>query len=139
MKKLLCALLLINLFAIPAAAEDYDDEGNYTINLVCTKGPSYAIRMPKTINVANETSVLTFYVKGDLYGDQRLSIVFDKSTTLSNSKTSVPVTISQDKSSWSYSELSDEYVSSSVIITHTALSAGNWNGRLGVNISLQGA
>ena len=139
MKKLLCSLLILNLFAFAASAEDYDGEGTYTINLTCTKGPSYAIRMPKALNVADETTILTFYVKGDLYGDQRLNIVFDRNTTLSNNSSTVPVSISQAKSSWSHSELSDDYISSSVTITHTQLSAGNWNGRLGVTISLQGA
>ena len=79
-----------------------------------------------------------FYVKGDIYADQTLEVIFDTSAFISYNNRNIPVTVSQNKSSWTYSELSDSYVSSSVSISHQQLNAGTWFGYMNVAISLQG-
>jgi len=137
MKKIFLILMMLQLLMINICAEDYSEQGTYTIGLSVINPPTYSVKIPKSINVSDETTNMTFYVKGDIFADQKLNVIFDKSTTLSNGTSSVPVTITQDKESWSYGELSDAYLSSAINITHRKLSAGIWNGHLTVRISLQ--
>ena len=140
MKKILIySLLVLNLFFVRFSADEYNTDGNYQITLTCVNAPSYSVKIPRSVNVTNENTTLTFYVKGDIYADQSLRIVFDSSTTLSYNGNSVPVIISQAKNTWSCNELSDSYSSSGINISHSKLNAGTWTGHLNVAISLQGA
>jgi hypothetical protein len=106
--------------------------------MMCEKAPSYSIRIPKTVNVINDNTIMDYYVKGDIYADQTLMVVFDSYTVLTYKNRIIPVTVSQNKYSWTCGELTDSYVSSSVSISHTKLSAGTWLGNMNVAISLQG-
>ncbi|MBQ3295896.1 MAG: hypothetical protein IJH00_05415 [Erysipelotrichaceae bacterium] len=137
MKKVLLSLLLFHMFTMVCTAQDYTDEGNYTVSMIYTKAPSYTVKLPKTVNVINENTIMDFYVKGDIYADQTLSIVF-ADTYISCNDRSIPVTVSQSKNSWTCSELNEDYMRSSVSISHTKLSAGTWFGYMNVAISLQG-
>ncbi len=96
------------------------------------------IRIPESVDVSNENTIMYFYVKGDIYADQTLNIVFDDTTSLSCNGISIPVNVSQNKDTWSYNELSASYSGSSVSISHQRLSAGTWEGYIDVAISLQG-
>ena len=139
MKKLLLSLLILNFLPFPISAQDYSEDGNYTINVSCSKTPVYTIRIPEKINISSDETCLTFYVKGDIYADQDLWVVFDPNTSLSDSNRSIPVTVDQNKKSWSSSELDLNYTSSSLTIRHGRLKAGRWKGYLNVSIYLQGA
>lgn len=138
MKRILFSLLFINLLSVTCYAQDCSDEGNYSISLTYVKGPDYTVRIPKTVDVIEPNTTMYFYVKGDIYADQTLEVVFDASTIISYNGTSIPVTVSQSKRSWTCSELRDSYVSSSVSISHQQLNAGTWVGYMNVAISLQG-
>ena len=138
MKRLLLSLLLLNLLFVKCYADNYTTDGNYSIALSCDKAPTYIVKVPQILDVTNENTIMYFYVKGDIYGDQTLRVVFDTSITLTSNNRIVPVTVSQGKSSWTCSELSDSYVSSSVFISHQQLNAGTWSGYMNVAISLQG-
>ena len=138
MKKILFSLLFINLFSVTCYAQDFSDNGEYSIALTCLNEPYYTIRIPSTVDVTEQNTTMQFYVKGDIYADQILEVVFDSSTIITYNSRSIPVTVSQMKSSWTCSELSDSYVSSSVSISHQQLNAGTWFGYMNVAISLQG-
>ena len=138
MKKLILSLLLLNMCIFRCYADEYSTDGDYTINLSCIKAPVYSLKIPKTIDVVNVDTVLSFSLKGDIYADQVLKVVFDETTTLSCGQQSVTVYINQNKDTWTAQELSDTYQNSSITISHTELTAGVWSGRLNVLISLQG-
>ena len=139
MKKLFLSLLICNLLTVVINAQDYSEDGNYTINVSCVKAPVYTIAIPKKINISSDETCLTFYVKGDIYADQDLWVVFDSNTSISDSYSSVNVAIVQNKRSWSSNELGPDYRYSELIIRHPRLKAGRWKGYLNVSISLQGA
>ena len=139
MKKLLLSLLICNLMTFPIMAQDFAEDGDYTINVSCVKTPLYTIKIPEKINITSDETCLTFYVKGDIYADQDLWVVFDSNTSISDSYSSVNVAIVQNKRSWSSNELGPDYSSSELIIRHPRLKAGRWKGYLNVSISLQGA
>ena len=138
MRRILFSLLFINLLCFHCYGEDYSDDGEYTITLSCINAPSYTIRIPETVDVSQENTIMYFYVKGDIYADQTLNVVFESPTALSNNGRIIPVTVSQNKNSWSYNELYDSYTGYSILISHQQLSAGTWSGYMNVAISLQG-
>ena len=137
MKKLLLSLLLITLFINDINAESYS--GIHSISLSYNHEPSYAIKIPKTIDVSNELTTLTYYVKGDIYADQYLQVLFEQNTTLTNKiGETCNVYTSQDETHFSCANLSSSYLISSVTISHDILSPGEWYGQLKVYISLVG-
>ena len=138
MKRILLSLLIFNLLFINCHADEYSTDGDYSISLNCTNAPVYSVKVPYAVNVTNKNTTMNFYVKGDIYADQHLWVVFDSSSVLYSNDRTVPVVIIQEKSSWSSSELNNAYVSSGVSISHTELSAGTWSGYMNVAISLQG-
>lgn len=138
MKRIFISLLLLNIFYVTCLSEDHTSEGTYSVSLRCENAPSYMIRIPESVDVSNENTIMYFYVKGDIYADQTLNIVFDDTTSLSCNGISIPVNVSQNKDTWSYNELSASYSGSSVSISHQRLSAGTWEGYIDVAISLQG-
>jgi len=132
MKKLLTTLLLFNLLAINISALE-----TRTITFNYEVAPTYSILLPKKLDVSHETSILTYEVKGDIYGDQLLKIVFASNINLTNGSKTIVANINQDKDSYSYQELSNEYISSSIEIAHAKLSSGKWSGQLNVSIYLE--
>ena len=136
MKKLLITLLLINIFTPNINAETYEE--NYSISLSYSVEPTYSVKIPKKIDVSNNNTVFEYYVCGDIYADQILQVKFDEQTTISNSKQTINVYITQEKSNFVMSELSNNYNKYTALITHNDLSTGNWSGQLNVVISLIG-
>ena len=138
MKRILFSLLIINLLSVTCYGQDCSNDGDYNITLTYANEPSYTVKIPTTVDVSQNNTIMYFYVKGDIYADQTLEVIFDTSAFISYNNRNIPVTVSQNKSSWTYSELSDSYVSSSVSISHQQLNAGTWFGYMNVAISLQG-
>ena len=136
MKKLLITLLLINIFTLNINAETYEE--NYSISLSYSVEPTYSVKIPKKIDVSNNNTVFEYYVCGDIYADQILQVKFDEQTIISNSKQTINVYITQEKSNFVMSELSNNYNKYTALITHNDLSTGNWSGQLNVVISLIG-
>ena len=136
MKKLLFSLFLINLFVSSVNAQTYT--GNCSISLNAQVNPYYSIKIPKTINVQNNETTFEYYICGDIYADQTLKVKFDSETNLLNGNKSITAYISQSKNTFNQSELTNEYETYSITITHDKLSSGNWSGQLNVVISLIG-
>ena len=136
MKKLLIYLLLISSFIKTAYAETY--EGNATISLSYSVSPSYTVKLPKKVNITNNTTCFKYSVSGDIYADQTLKILFDKQATIYCGNSNHKVNVVQEKSEWSYSQLTNSLIEYEVTITHTDLASGNWHGNLNVVISLIG-
>lgn len=136
MKKILIALLLINLFAIEVDGQTFT--GNTSISVSYDVEPTYSVKIPKTIDITNPTTSFNYYVLGDIYADQVLNVVFDSSTTVSNNSNSYNVDIAQEKAIWEYSELTNTYKQYEATISHQTFSAGNYVGQLNVSIYLTG-
>lgn len=136
MKKLLLSLLLINIFALEVSAETYT--GSASISLSYDIEPTYSVKVPKVVDVSNETTTFSYYVSGDIYADQTLQVLFDEQTTIYSSNSSCKVYISQDKTEFPYNQLSTSYGQHTCIITHDKLDSGKWYGSLNLVISLIG-
>ena len=139
MKKIFLILLLTIFATKTIQADEYGTPGTYSISLSCTSLPSYSVKIPTSIDISDPSTTLTFYVKGDIYADQELNVVFDSTAAISCAGKNETAYISQDKSSWSCSQLTNTYDDSSISISHNELSAGKWSGILNVVISLQEA
>jgi len=130
MKKLLF-FLFINLFTTCISAQE-----NYTVYLTGHVEPTYSVKIPSSIDITNQQCSLTYEIKGDICANQTLNITFDSTTNISDGIRSIPVSISQNKTNFAYSELSDTYTAYSIDISHSKLPAGTYTGQLNVYISL---
>ena len=138
MKKILISLLLLHMCIFRCLADNYDTDGDYIINLSSVHTPEYSVKIPRIINVENQNTYIHYAVRGDIYADQVLKVVFDETTTLSDGVRNVVINVEQSKNTWTSEELCDTYQDSSLTLSHTALKAGIWSGHLNVMISLQG-
>ena len=136
MKKLLISLLLISIFTSDIYGETYI--GDFDISLSYSKESNYKIKIPKIVDVSNNSVSFNYYVSGDIYADQILNVLFDDSLTLYNNSLTCTSYISQEKDSFSYQELSSLYKPYQATITHQELSSGKWYGELKLMISLTG-
>ena len=136
MKKLLLTLLLVGLFTLDISAEEYSSQTDIT--LTYNVEPTYSVKIPKSLDISNNETVLNYYVSGDIYADQKLQVLFDSQTEIKNALDSCVLTISQEKSIWTQNELSKTYVSCAAHITHSKLKSGTYIGTLNVSISLLG-
>lgn len=136
MKKLIISIFLINIFMTSVNAETYT--GDSCISLSYDYLPSYSVKIPKKINISNNSTTFNYYVSGDIYFDSYLQVLFDKETTIYCNDKSAIVNTNQDKTLWSHDELSSSYQKYSACISHDALNSGQWHGELNVVISLVG-
>ena len=136
MKKFFLLLILINIFTININAETYC--GNMSISLKYTSLPKYSVKIPKNIDVTNNTTSFNYYVSGDIYADQTLQVLFDNQTALYSLDNSCKVYISQSKAYFNANELGNKYSTYTCLLTHCDLDPGIWTGQLNVVISLAG-
>ena len=124
-------------FTINVNAETYTN--THSISLSYNVEPHYSVKMPKVLDVSDNTTVFTYYVKGDIYADQSLQVLFDESTFLiDQNNNSCNVYTSQDDVYFDSTQLGSSYIPSSVTISHEQLFAGVWHGQLNVLITLVG-
>ena len=124
------------MFIHSVDAESYN--ANYSISLSYNVAPTYAVKIPKTLDISNNNTNFNYYVCGDIYADGILQVKFDEEVTLTNSNTSKKAYISQTKTDFKQNELTNDYTRYSASITHDNLSPGKWQGQLNVVISLIG-
>ncbi|MDO5332260.1 MAG: hypothetical protein Q4E99_06225 [Bacillota bacterium] len=136
MKKILITILIIGLITFNINAEEY--VGETDILLTYKIEPTYSIKIPKSLDISNNETTFNYYVLGDIYADQTLNILFDSKVEIKDKTNTYEASISQNKTTWTQSELSNNYVSSAVSISHNKLKAGNYIGILNVAISLLG-
>lgn len=137
MKKIIfISLLFICLFPSKINAETYT--GSASISLSYDIAPSYSVKMPKTIDISNNSTTFFYYVSGDIYADQTLQVLFDNEAYISNANNSCKVLISQSKTNFASYEINNSYSQHYGIISHQTLDSGKWFGVLNVVISLIG-
>ena len=131
MKKIIVFFLFFNLFVSSIKADE-----NYNISLIYDKLPSYTIKIPTQIDITNNDVSLEYFVKGDIYANQILNVVFEKETYITDGKQNVKVNCAQNKTTYLDSELSDSYLKQEVMISHAYIPAGSFTGELNVEIYL---
>lgn len=117
-------------------AETYT--GDYSISLTYDYLPSYSVKIPKKLNIANNITYFDYYVSGDIYYNSCLQVSFDEETNIYSDNKYAKVYINQDKTLWRQDELSNTYQKYSACISHKDLDSGLWHGELNVVISLVG-
>ncbi len=137
MKKIILSLLLCILFINKVDGETITHISDNTISLSYDIAPTYSVVLPNTIDISNNISEFNFIVSGDIYADTYLEIIFDQSTYINSEKDNVEVTISQEKSNFTYEELNNSNINSSIILNHNGLKAGNYQGYLNLTITLK--
>lgn len=138
MKKLITILFLLNLFTINIYAQDINEDGDYDIDFNYVVGPSYSIKIPTNLNITNRHSQFDYYVKGDIYADQKLHIDMQKYCTIESEKCDATISIIQEKNEFTCYELTNEYTRFTAQINHDTLLSGIYRGELSIKIYLQG-
>ena len=102
---------------------------------------SYEITLPKTMTVNNGNNAYTVNVKGDLAGDETISVVPDATVSLaSEGKDAVVGNITQEKQTFTYADASKK---TNDVLTGTdaagnininGLTAGHWAGTFNFNV-----
>ena len=138
MKKLFIIFILLNLFTSNIYAQDIDEDGDYDINFTYAILPTYSVKIPTNIDVSNRHSYFEYYVKGNIYADQKVHIDMQKYCTIESIKCNAIVSVDQEKDSFSYDELTNEYTRYAVYINHGDLSSGIYHGSLSIKSYLPG-
>lgn len=136
MKKLLISLLFINIFTVGVSAETYT--GSHSIRLSAIVEPTYCVKIPKKLNISENTTYFNYYVSGDIYADQMLKIDYDHQVYITSSDKSYLANITLDKDVFHQYELSNDYAMFTGQITHPNLESGKYTGQINVVISLIG-
>lgn len=139
MKKILLSFLFMNLFVSLISAQEIDEDGTYQIFLSYDNKPSYSLLLPTSVDVSENNSSFDFSLKGQIYYDQSLCIDFDSVVEITNGFENKDVFVSQEKNTWDYEEMPDEFVDYTVTLNHDDLKAGTYKGSLNVLITLKGA
>ena len=137
MKRIILSLLLCFLFINNINGETITHISDNTISLSYDIAPTYYVILPTTIDITNNKSEFNFTVSGDIYADTYLEIIFDQCTYISSEKDNIKVTINQAKTNFTYEELSNSNINSSITLNHNDLKAGNYQGYLNLTITLK--
>lgn len=128
----------MNLFINLISAQEIQEEGTYQILLSYNNQPTYSILLPTSVDISENNSNFNFSLKGQIYYDQCLHIDFDSIVQISNDYKNEEVYISQEKNTWDYDEMPNEFADYQVTINHNDLKAGTYKGTLNVLITLKG-
>ena len=97
--------------------------------------PTYKIMLPTKVDITDENTEFSYYVKGDIYANSKLVIEF-KQATIRDANREFEIEVVQDKSEYTFDELSNSYDEYKVYLSHNKLPAGCYEGDLDVIISL---
>lgn len=117
--------------AIASSASPVFATETQTTEVTYALGSSFIVTIPKTIALdSNKTAGYTVTANGDVYGNEFVTVIPDKSFILedANGKDDVIATVTQTKTEFlkdSENKLSD---SATGVITASDLTSGNWNG-----------
>lgn len=131
MKYILLGALAFQLLAKPINVQD-----NYIISLNYEKQPTYTVKIPKRINITNNECQFEYFYKGDIYANQELHICFPNIASISDGIRNIEIDVVQDNKVYTYTNLTSDYQSDIVTLSHDDLPAGNYTGELCVEIYL---
>lgn len=118
--------------------ETITETSSDSISLSYSIEPTYSVVLPSIVDVSNDTSQFSIRVSGDIYADAYLEVIFAETSKITNGRDNETVYVSQEKTHFTYSELSDSGVTSTITLTHGSLKAGTYSGQLNLTITLKG-
>jgi hypothetical protein len=141
---LMTTTVITSVCALPLAEveEQYvTEDSNGDCQIVYEQASTYTIVLPKKIILGTDKMAeYNVSVNGDIASDQRLSIIPDSTTIMSDvsggTKADVEATIVQDKEVWTWQDVDASMISVGTVSAED-LSAGAWAGTFKFNIALE--
>ena len=133
MKKILIIILILISYTHKVSGENY-----FEIPVTLLIEPTYSIKVPKRVDITSSSTLLSFYIKADIFLDQQLIIDFDDNVNIASSKDIVSININPSTFLFNANDLNNNYDCKTINLTHGSLSSGNYLGLLNFTISLRG-
>lgn len=130
-------IILFTLFISINKIQAQEIINDYELTFNADIKPSYSVLIPCSVDIYQLETTIYYSVKGDIYADQVLHVEFDDSCLIQNGKAETLVYVEQNKKTYSYKELTNEYTTSPIKLSHNKLSSGRWNGELSIKIFLK--
>lgn len=136
----LAAVLLLVSSSTPALADTITTTGTKTASVDYSRDSSFTITIPKNIEIDKKSKTGTYeiLVSGDIKANETLSVSPNSKVSMTDttSQNNVDVDVTQTKSSFNYSDVANNSITTGQI-DGSNLTSGIWEGTLNFSISLQ--
>mgnify|MGYP000608143305 FL=1 len=136
----LAAVLLLVSSSTPALADTITTTGTKTASVDYSRDSSFTITIPKNIEIDKKSKTGTYEisVSGDIKANETLSVSPNSKVSMTDttSQNNVDVDVTQIKSSFNYSDVANNSITTGQI-DGSNLTSGIWEGTLNFSISLQ--
>lgn len=136
----LAAVLLLVSSSTPALAETITTTGTKTASVDYSRDSSFTVTIPKNIEIDKKSKTGTYeiLVSGDIKANETLSVSPNSKVSMTDttSQNNVDVDVTQTKSSFNYSDVANNSITTGQI-DGSNLTSGIWEGTLNFSISLQ--
>lgn len=136
----LAAVLLLVSSSTPALAETITTTGTKTASVDYSRDSSFTVTIPKNIEIDKKSKIGTYeiLVSGDIKANETLSVSPNSKVSMTDttSQNNVDVDVTQTKSSFNYSDVANNSITTGQI-DGSNLTSGIWEGTLNFSISLQ--
>lgn len=136
----LAAVLLLVSSSTPALADTITTAGIKTASVDYSRDSSFTVTIPKNIEIDKKSKTGTYeiLVSGDIKANETLSVSPNSKVSMTDttSQNNVDVDVTQTKSSFNYSDVANNSITTGQI-DGSNLTSGIWEGTLNFSISLQ--
>lgn len=136
----LAAVLLLVSSSTPALADTITTTGTKTASVDYSRDSSFTVTIPKNIEIDKKSKTGTYEisVSGDIKANETLSVSPNSKVSMTDttSQNNVDVDVTQTKSSFNYSDVANNSITTGQI-DGSNLTSGIWEGTLNFSISLQ--
>ena len=136
----LAAVLLLVSSSTPALADTITTTGTKTASVGYSRDSSFTVTIPKNIEIDKKSKKGTYeiLVSGDIKANETLSVSPNSKVSMTDttSQNNVDVDVTQTKSSFNYSDVANNSITTGQI-DGSNLTSGIWEGTLNFSISLQ--
>lgn len=136
----LAAVLLLVSSSTPALADTITTTGTKTASVDYSRDSSFTVTIPKNIEIDKKSKTGTYEisVSGDIKANETLSVTPNSKVSMTDttSQNNVDVDVTQIKSSFNYSDVANNSITTGQI-DGSNLTSGIWEGTLNFSISLQ--
>jgi hypothetical protein len=136
----LAAVLLLVSSSTPALADTITTTGTKTASVDYSRDSSFTVTIPKNIEIDKKSKTGTYeiLVSGDIKANETLSVSPNSKVSMTDttSQNNVDVDVTQTKSSFNYSDVANNSITTGQI-DGSNLTSGIWEGTLNFSISLQ--
>lgn len=136
----LAAVLLLVSSSTPALADTITTTGTKTASVNYSRDSSFTVTIPKNIEIDKKSKTGTYeiLVSGDIKANETLSVSPNSKVSMTDttSQNNVDVDVTQTKSSFNYSDVANNSITTGQI-DGSNLTSGIWEGTLNFSISLQ--